>query len=144
MFAAILLAASVATSFIDDFKGTWLCGDAKTKWTIAPYGDRWATVKWGDPANPGGVAYVGYLDADNVFAYNDFHGDGAMARLTSPAPTNHSYHWTGSYYAVGQAKDDSADIFWKLTPMGTIHRDFGQMVNGVRVPRGADECVKAP
>lgn len=142
MIATVLLAASIATSFLDDFKGSWLCGTQKTPWTIAASGDRWATVTYGEPEHPYGVAYVGYLDAEKSFSYNDFHTDGGLARLTSPASENHTYHWTGVFYPVGKEKDTSADIYWKLSPKGTLVMEFGQMINGTRTPRGEQECTK--
>lgn len=144
MLTAFVLAAttSVSSSFLDDFAGKWLCGARKILWNIQPSGPRWTTVTYGDPEHPYGVAYVGFLEADNVLSYNDFHTDGALARLTSPPPTNHVYHWSGTYYPVGNPKDTSGDIYWTLTPSGTIHRDFGQIVNGKRIARDSDDCVK--
>jgi hypothetical protein len=142
MIPAFVFAASLASTFLDDFTGTWLCGEQKTVWNIQPWRDRWAQVTYGDPEHPYGVAYVGFLEADNVISYNDFHADGALARLTSPPPTNHIYHWSGAYYPLGKPKDTSGDIYWTLTPSGTLHRDFGQIVDGKRKALAADECVK--
>ena len=143
MFAALLLAASVATSFLDDFKGTWLCGDQKTPWTIAESGDRWATVTYGASEHPYGIAYVGYLDSEKSFVYNDFHSDGGFAQLSAPEPKNHIYHWTGTFFAVGKDKDPTTDIYWTKLKPDTFLMDFGQMINNMRTPRGSQKCVKA-
>lgn len=147
MIAPFILAAvtNVATQFFDDFGGAWRCGNARysAPWKIvSPDGDYWTIVTYGPPDKPGGVAYVGYLPQMHVYVYHDYHADGSFADLTASAPSDRTWHFTGSYYPAGGAKDDGPDITWTLTPQGTIQRVFSQRVDGKLIERGRDTCTK--
>jgi hypothetical protein len=149
MLPALVLAAagSTATQFYDDFAGSWICGNATNHatWRIdsAP-GDYWTTVVYGDSARPDGHAYVGYLEQEGVYVYNDYHADGSLARLTANPPSDHTWVWTGTYFPYGGAADDTPYISWKLLPNGTIARTFGKRVNGRVTELGSDTCRQAP
>ena len=149
MFSALVLAAatSAATQFFQDFGGSWTCGNDTyhAQWTISsPDGNAWTIVTYGiDKQHLGGTAYVGWLPQENAYVYNDFHSDGALAQLSSPLPTgNQTWHWTGTYYPVGGAKDATPDITWTLMPNGTISRKFAQRINGKLIDKGSDTCTK--
>jgi len=145
VFAA---ATSAATQFFQDFGGSWTCGNDKyhAAWSIAsPRDSKWTIVTYGDDREHlDGTAYVGWLPQENAYVYIDFHADGALAHLTSPLPKgDHTWSWTGVYYAVGGAKDTTPDITWTLMPNGTIQRKFGQRIDGKLIEKGSDTCTKA-
>ncbi len=149
MLSALVLAAvtSAATQFFHDFGGSWTCGNENyhTQWSItSPAGTAWTLVTYGtDKDHLGGTAYVGWLPQENAYLYSDFHTDGALARLSSPLPSDgRTWHWTGVYYPVGGAKDTTPDITWTLMPNGTIQRKFAQRINGKVIDRGSDICTK--
>lgn len=146
--AAVLAALVIAPSrFLDDFGGTWTCGNANyhERWDIRAFAGHapLAEVVYGDPAKPDGYAFVYLVPDENVFRYDDFHADGAQAHLTAPIPSNHTWNWTGTYDPIGAATDPNPDIIWTLTSKDTIERHFRKKINGTPVEQGSDICTRS-
>lgn len=147
MFGSVTLAAATAANlFLSQFGGTWTCGNNTyhATWTIAQAaGDSaWATVTYGDPAHPGGVAYVGWLPQDRRYVYHDFHSDGAFAQLSAPAPKAGTWSWTGDYYPVGGERDSGPYITWVLNSDGAIERHYFKKTATGLEDRGSDRCTR--
>jgi len=146
MLGAIVFAAAVTVSsqFLADFKGTWNCGGST--WTIAsaPGNSAWATVTYGKGDTIWGTAYVGWVEQQRRYIYRDFHNDGAVAELSSPAPgADHTWVWTGTYYPMGQPADPNPHITWTYQPPNTIVRHFAKQQDGQFVDMGSDRCTRS-
>ncbi len=145
MLASLLLAAAVtgSTAFFDDLHGTWNCSGVT--WTIAkaPGNSAWTTVTYGKGDSIGGTAYVGWVPQLQRYVYRDFHNDGPIAELTSPAPTNDTWTWTGSYYPADGPIDTAAHITWSYQAPDTLVRHFGKMQNGKYTELGSDRCTRS-
>jgi hypothetical protein len=137
---------SGSNAFLDDFAGSWTCGNASyhSAWRIepAPGKSEWAEVSYGEPQAPAGIAFVGPIEQEKTYVYNDFHTDGSLARLSSPVAVDHVWIWTGTYYPQGKAADPTPYITWTLTPKGTIERHFAQRMQGKTIDRGSDTCSR--
>jgi hypothetical protein len=136
------LTGSGPSQFLDDLRGTWACGDAT--WTIAaaPGNSTWASVTYGAANHIGGTAYVGWVPQLQRFIYRDFHNDGAIAELTSPAPVDNTWTWTGTYYPAGGQADSGGHITWAYKAPNTLIRHFGKVQNGTYTELGSDQCSR--
>ena len=151
MVPAVMLATVVAgsaltgqTAFFDELHGTWNCGGAT--WTIAraPGNSAWTTVTYGKGASVFGTAYVGWVPQLQRYVYRDFHNDGPIAELTSPAPTNGTWTWTGSYYPANGPVDESAHITWSYQEPNLLVRHFGKEHAGTYTELDSDRCTRVP
>ncbi|MDE2480713.1 MAG: hypothetical protein KGN02_00810 [bacterium] len=152
MLSALILAAatSSATAFLDDFAGSWRCGNARyhESWRIARHPNpalpavTIADVSYGDPAHPDGMAFVYFAPSEHGFRYDDFHADGAQSHLHAALPRDHRWEWTGTYEPAGAALDPSVDVIWTREPDGSIARIFAQRIGGKTIVRGSDRCER--
>ena len=146
MSGLVIAAVTAASLFLTQFGGTWSCGNAQyhAAWTIAqaPGKSAWTSVTYGDPKNPGGTAYVGWLPQQQRYVYRDFHSDGSYAELSAPTPSNGTWTWTGDYYPAGGSKDDGPLITWRLAPDGSIERHFSKRTGTTVEERGSDRCTR--
>jgi hypothetical protein len=141
----LLLAAS--NLFAQMFGGSWTChmGQSTTTWVIesAP-GDKWATVRWGaqDAAGQGGIAYVGFVPAQNDWAFQDFHYDGTFGVTTSVGPDKENvWTWAGGGYYTPQGVLHGV-ITWKLASPDRIERTFAAIVDGKAQSPSSDYCTR--
>lgn len=148
-------AASIAL-FVNTFGGTWSCVVTvpataahpaqifTSIWTIeSPKGTNWTIVRYASPAGVlYGTAYVGFVPQLGAWVYDDFHADGALARVSSPGPVNSVWEWRGSYYPIGGSTDTSGDILWKSVSLLRFERQYRKIVNGEPQDMGRDVCTK--
>lgn len=132
--------------FAQTFGGTWTCHSqgAGYPWIIASApGGAWTSVRWANQTNAdGGIAYVGYVEPNKQWIYEDFHYDGSYAINTSDGPHGNVWTWAGTYFN-GQ-NTQHGQVVWKLSSATRIDRTFVQIVNGKAAPPAAsDYCVKA-
>lgn len=140
--------AAVSGTFLGDFGGNWMCGNAQyhERWAISPHPGANATaqmadVRYGDAASPDGFAYVYFVPAEDEWRYDDFHADGGQSHLHSAGSHNGVWTWTGIYYPAGGAADPSVYITWQRTSDGYLERHFAQKINGKTIDRGVDSCT---
>ena len=141
MLAPVL---AVVSLFAQAFGGMWTChsNGADVPWVIAPApGSAWTTVRWSNQSNAdGGIAYVGYVEPNKQWVYEDFHYDGSYAVNTSEGPHDNQWSWSGTYY-LGQ-RTMHGQVIWKLASPARIERTFIVVDNGKATPSGADYCTK--
>lgn len=138
------LILAVMSLFAQAFAGAWTCHEQGTNvpWSIstAP-GSAWTIVRWGSQTDAGGgIAFVGYVEPNQQWIYEDFHYDGSYATNTSSGPKDSVWTWAGTYYN-GQAVMHGV-VTWKLTGPTRIDRTFASVSNGKTTPSGADYCTK--
>jgi hypothetical protein len=102
----LVLAAVAANAFLSAFGGTWACtpqlpgvaSAAVSRWTIAPAPhSAWVVVHWSTRSQTGGTAFVGYLQPDQQWIYDDFRSDGSFSANTSSGPQNGTWTWEGTF-----------------------------------------------
>ena len=141
----LALIVAVINLFAQAFAGTWTChsNGAEVPWAIssAP-GSAWATVRWSNQTNAdGGIAYVGYVEPNKQWIYEDFHYDGSYAVNTSSGPSDDTWTWQGTYY-LGQRVMHGV-VIWKRSSPERIDRTFEVLANGKATPTGGDYCTKS-
>lgn len=145
-FSTMILGAALTTqtAFFDDLHGTWTCGEAT--WTIAraPGNSAWTTVTYGKGDLTYGTAYVGWVPQLQRYVYRDFHNDGPIAELTSPAAMNGMWTWTGSYYPASGSVDESARITWSYQAPNVLVRHFDNVHAGKYTEVDSDRCTRTP
>jgi hypothetical protein len=163
-FAVLALIVCVARANADDarnearyFLGSWTCvtqipangstaaRTLRTAWTFAPLsaGSGWIRIVYGDPASPDGTAVVGYVSELKKFVYRDFHADGSYADISSAAPVDGRWVWTGPYYPAAGGVLNGRIVYTMVSPT-RYDRSFESVVDGKAVAMGGDTCTKAP
>ena len=141
-FVALSAGSARASSPADYFRGTWKCGAVRWSFTPLNSGSTWTKIVYGDPARPYGLAALGYVPGLHRFVYRDFHSDGSYADLTSPAPRDGKWNWTGPYYPIDGKSILRGHVIYVEKGPARYDRHFLQTVNGHDVDRGGDVCVR--
>ena len=125
------------------FTGTWKCGQ-DVVWTFAPLvdGGDWIRITYGDPQHPEGIAAMGFVTGLKAWVYRDFHTDGSYADLTSPAPADGRWIWSGPYYPAGAGQPLAGRITYTEVTATRYDRTFEMLKDGTYHAMGGDSCLK--
>jgi hypothetical protein len=127
------------------FLGRWKCGDVP--WIfVKKKMDAWIEVRYGNPAEPDGVARFGYVEALKRYVYRDFHFEGSYADLTATfqgGKTNGTGRWefTGPYYPAHAATPLYGVIAYQIIDKNRYDRSFAsKQPDGTIKKMGSDTC----